>query len=320
VPRSLTLLDGGVIDDRSIDRILQAIVFFADSVAVRSTYEVPRPYREREIEIQKRLDSLREQGFLKLWAHEYEVDDTGYARGRGLVTGSRRPADLVVSEKELRASLNEMDAVLRSVREEAYRDGSDSRHPFRQGTAEVVGLRNQLSSLVISSELKQDGLIANPALRRTLIDAARPVAESSFQLAVVRDVVSRLRIGSLTQLTADQLVECRRYSAGFRELLEESLLSVAGGMHPVLTPEAIAQELISKYRAITSEYSIPKLAQEMGDELLWDVAGATIPATIVLKYGFKAFQWRRAAMEVRPYLLLMHLERALTPSRRGGLR
>ena len=309
--RSLTLLDSGLVDSGSLDRILQAVIFFADSIAVRASYEVAPGFGLTADEVEWKVSALREQGFIRLWAHEYEVDDGGYARNPYSDLSVRRHADLVIAQSDLGQSLGEMDEFMRAVREDAYRD-SVERHGIRlrQGTAEIVGLRNQLSSLVISSELNQDGLLTNPAARSSLTKSFRS-SNDSFKMSVVREVVSELRLGSLSGLTADQVEQCRRYGQGFRQLLDDSLLAVARGMDPILTPQAVAKELLARYRAISAEFVRPGISMEVGGEVFWDVLGATIPASMVLKYGLKALSWRKKAAEVRPFLLLMQLERSL---------
>jgi len=314
--RSLTLLDSGIIDLRAIDRIIQSVIFFADSIAIRATYEVASPDTAKEID--RRVRILQEQGFLKLWAHEYEVDDAGRAGNPRSHNSARRPADLVLDKVELARNLGEMDEVMRTIREEAYRDVSEGHRPFRQGVGEIISLRSHLASLVISSELNQDGLMTNPATRTALAGSVR--SDERFQSAVVREVLGLLHLGSLTRLSPDQILECRRHSLDFRALLDESLLAVARGSDPVLTPEATAKELAARYKAISSEYALPRLGHEIGGEVLWDVMGASLPASIFLKYGIKAFKWRKAASEVKPYLLLMHLERALQDDRTKVLR
>lgn len=309
--RSLTMLDSGLVGYDTIDRVLQAVVFFADSIAIRSSYEIAPVDRPRAKVIERRVAELREQGFVKLWAHEYEVDDAGRARNPTVVDGIRRPADLVVPAAGLGTGLSEMDEVMRAIRESAYRGDGSGRSPLRQGTAEIVGLRNHLASLVISAELNQDGMLTNPAARTALASTFRRGPGEGFQTAVVRDVIAQLQLGSLAQLTAEQVEECRRFSVDFRKLLDASLVAVARGVDPVLTPEATAREIMTRYRTISTEYALPRLGPEVGGEIIWDVLGATLPPSIVLKYGIKAFKWRKVAKEVRPYLLLMHLERAL---------
>ncbi|MFG2051697.1 hypothetical protein ACGFIW_30230 [Micromonospora sp. NPDC048935] len=308
--RSLTMLDSGLVGYDTLDRILQAVVFFADSIAIRSSYQVAPTDRADAALIERRVLELRDQGFVKLWAHEYEVGDSGEVNTPNAADGARRPSDLVLPTATLGAGLGEMDEVMRSVRELAYGGESQAPVTLRQGTAEIVGLRNHLASLVISSELNQDGMLTNPAVRTALTRSFRSGGES-FQNAVVQDVIAQMQLGSLTRLTADQVEECRRFSRDFRLLLDESLLAVARGVDPVLTPVATAQEIMNRYRAISAEYALPQLGPEIGGEIIWDVLGATIPASILLKYGTKAFRWRRVAQEIRPYLLLMHLERSL---------
>jgi hypothetical protein len=315
--RGLSLLDSGSIETATLDRILQAVVFFADSIAIRASYEVTHADRSRESDLEWRIDALREQGFIKLWAHEYEVDDAGYAANPSTGIAVRRRADLVVEQTSLSRSLGEMDELMRSIREEAYGRSRSGNPVLRQGTAEIVGLRHNLGSLVVSSELNQDGLLTNPATRAALQNGFTALGGSeSFQMAVVKEVVSKLQLGSLSQLTNEQIEECRRYSADFRQLLDQSLLAVAHGMSPTLTPEAIATELVSRYRAITAEYGEPRVFREAGQEVFWDVLGATLPPTIVLKYGLKGLRWRKEALAARPYLLIMHLERSFTTQAR----
>ncbi|MFY1623055.1 hypothetical protein ACN261_26775 [Micromonospora sp. WMMD723] len=308
--RSLTLLDSGVIDARTIDKVLQSVLFFSDQVVLRASFEIAASHRQRAAEINRRVDELHEAGLLRLWGHEYEVDDAGRVRvGRGVPTGRR--ADLVLAQGRLRENLIRMDEVMRGIREEAYRSVAAGRPVLRQGAAEIVSLRNHMASLVISSELEQDGLLANPAVGAQLATSvARPPAER-FDAAVVRNVLGQLQLGSLDQLTVPQIVESRRYHADFRRLLDESLLAVSQGYDPVLTPEATAREIARRYRETVAEFARPRVAHQAVEEVVWDVLGASVPATVVLKYGLRALTWRRAAQRARPFLLLMHLERAL---------
>ncbi|WP_433689109.1 hypothetical protein ACQP0I_14935 [Micromonospora carbonacea] len=316
--RSLTLLDSGVIDPHTIDKLLQSVVFFSDRVVLRASYEVASAYRDRAAEINRRIDDLHDAGLVGLWGHEYEVDDAGRVRV-GRAAGSGRRADLVIPQGQLRESLTRMDEVMRAVREEAYRPAVDGARPLRQGAAEIVSLRNHLASLVISSELRQDGMLTNPAVRTHLVGGLGQQPAQRFEAAVVRDVLGQLRIGSLGQLSLAQIVEARRFNDAFRTLLDDSLLAVARGYDPVLTPEATARELTRRYRETVAEFARPRAARQVAEEIAWDVLGATVPPTVVLKYGLRALTWRKAAQRARPFLLLMHLERALrSPARPGG--
>ncbi|MFF0314269.1 hypothetical protein ACFYPH_06415 [Micromonospora sp. NPDC005252] len=307
--RSLTLLDSGLVDTHTIDKVLQAVVFFSDRIVLRASFEVAAAYRERASEINRRIDELHEAGLLRLWGHEYEVNDGGRVRfGRG--AGPGRRADLVIPQRQMRESLTRMDEVMRAIREEAYRQSEVGAPALRQGPAEIVSLRNHMASLVISSELKQDGMLSNPAVKAQLAKSlGRPPSER-FDAAVVRDVLGQLQIGPLDQLSVDQIIESRRYNADFRSLLDESLLAVSRGYDPVLTPEATARELARRYRETVAEFARPQIAGQVAQEVVWDVLGATVPSTVVFKYGLRALTWRKAVQRAKPFLLLMHLERA----------
>lgn len=306
--RSLTMLDSGLVDPQTIDKVLQSIVFFSDRIVLRASYEVAAAHRERGAEIDRRINELHEAGLLRLWGHEYEVDDGGRVRyGRGALEGRR--ADLVIPQRQMRESLTRMDEVMRAIREEAYQRVESGSAALRQGPAEIVSLRNHLASLVISSELEQDGMLSNPAVKAQLIKSAGRPQPDRFEAAVVRDVLGELQIGSLDQLSVDQVIESRRYNADFRDLLDQSLLAVSRGYDPVLTPEATARELTRRYRETVAEFARPRFAGQIGQEVVWDVLGATVPPTIVFKYGFRALSWRKAVRRAKPFLLLMHLER-----------
>ncbi|WP_349877196.1 hypothetical protein ABIH81_24310 [Micromonospora sp. HUAS YX12] len=307
--RSLTLLDSGLVDTHTIDKVLQSVVFFSDRVVLRASFEVPAAYRERAAEINRRVDELREAGLLGLWGHEYEVDDGGRVRfGEGAKRGRR--ADLVIEQGQLRESLTRMDEVMRAIREEAYRRTETDPRTLRQGAAEIVSLRNYMASLVISSELRQDGMLSNPAVKAQLTRSLGRAQPQRFEAAVVREVLGQLQIGPLNQLSVDQIVESRRYNAGFRSLLDESLLALSRGLDPVLTPEATARELTRRYRETIAEFARPRIAGQVAQEVVWDVLGATVPSTVVFKYGLRALTWRKAAQRAKPFLLLLHLERA----------
>ncbi|RGC67641.1 hypothetical protein C5N14_17830 [Micromonospora sp. MW-13] len=312
--RSLTLLDSGVIDSHTIDKLLQSVVFFSDRVVLRASFEVATPYRERTVEIDRRIDDLHDAGLLKLWGHEYELDDSGRVRV-GRAAGRGRRADLVIPQGQLRESLTRMDEVMRAVREEAYRPAEGAARPLRQGAAEIVSLRNHMASLVISSELQQDGMLTNPAVRTHLANSLGHQPAERFEAAVVRDVLGQLRIGSLNQLSVAQIVEARRLNGAFRALLDDSLLAMARGYDPVLTPEATARELTRRYRETVAEFARPRVARQAVEEVAWDILGATVPSTVVFKYGLRALTWRKAAQRARPFLLLMHLERAFRQPR-----
>ncbi|WP_433385051.1 hypothetical protein [Micromonospora sp. KLBMP9576] len=314
--RSLTLLDSGLVDPHTLDKVLQSVVFFSDRIVLRASFEVAAAYRERAPEINRRVDELHEAGLLRLWGHEYEVDDAGRVRfGRGPRQGRR--ADLVIAQGQMRESLIRMDEVMRAMREEAYQRAEGGPSTLRQGPAEIVSLRNHMASLVISSELRQDGMLSNPAVKAQLARSIGQPPSERFEATVVRDVLGQLEIGSLAQLDVDQIIESRRFNADFRTLLDESLLAVSRGYDPVLTPEATARELIRRYRDTVAEFARPRVAGQVAQEVVWDVLGATVPSTIVFKYGLRALTWRKAVQRAKPFLLLMHLERTTARQRLG---
>ncbi|NKZ04346.1 hypothetical protein [Actinomadura latina] len=313
--RSLTMLNGSLMDMRAIDRILQAVIFFADSIAIRATYETDPTDVGQSRDLSYLINNLREQGFIKLWAHEYEVNDAGYARSPRGAGGESRPADLVVDRDALAANMTEMDQMFRGMREHAYESSPRGhRRPLRQGVGEIINLRGHLASLVISSELNQDGLLASQATHNALVNGAR--SSEPFGPGVVREVLSLLQLGSLANLSPDQILECRRYSSDFRSLLDDSLLAVARGSDPVLTPEATARELVGRYKAISSEYALARGEGRRSGGFLWEILGASLPTSLAIGAGDRTFKWRKDEAEMKPYLLLMHLERALAGGRR----
>lgn len=314
--RSLTLLDSALVDRRTVDKLLQTVVFFADSVAIRASFEIAPSAHERAPHLVRRIEELHEAGLLRLWCHEYETDDAGRVTAPSPFGQVVRRADLVVPRDRLGRSLAEMDTVLRSIREEAYRRQVGGREALRQGTAEIVGLRSHLASLVVSAELDQDGLLTNPAARDHLVRHVRTPSNERFETAVVADVVARLGLGALDQLTLDQIIEARRYHADFRRLLDKSLLAVARGVDPVITPAATAKELAERYRATVAEFARPDSGAGLAQDVVWDLLGAAVPSTMLFKHGVQALRWRRAVDRARPFLLLMYLERALH-GRRG---
>ena len=266
--------------------------------------------------IERRVTELHEASLLQLWAHEYEVDDGGRTQVRSADGRlEKRAADLVVLRSNLGTALAEMDEVMRSIREDAYHRNIRGTSPLRQGLSEIVSLRNHLAGLVISNELEHSGLMTNPAMRTNLLRNFPNPASERFEMAVVSDVIAELGLGSLNQLSVDQIIESRRYNAHFRRLLDDSMAAVARGLDPVITPQATAHELAQRYRATVAEFARPDVVESVIDEIVWDVAGAALPPSIFLKYGLKALRWRKVAQETRPFLLLMHLERALNQQR-----
>src|SRR5207302_669936 len=68
---SLTLDDRFVIGEREIEQLYQAVLFYADRVAIRSTATMAGGSAAPHIE--RKLAELRELKLLLTWEHEYEV-------------------------------------------------------------------------------------------------------------------------------------------------------------------------------------------------------------------------------------------------------
>lgn len=310
--RSLALLDSAIVDVNSLDRMLQAIVFFSDQVMIRSSYSARPQSGYLASDIEAKIRALHEAGLVKFWAHEYEINSLGKTESR-TTDGHKisRSIDCVVVRSEFVEGVSKADEFMRSAREEAYR----SQGPlggFRQGTAEIVGFRNQLNSLVLASELSQDGLLSNPASRVGLVDQVRSAGSERFDGAVVSEVVRKLSLGSLAALSVDQAIEARKYSQDFRKILEASLIEAARGMDPTITPEKTAELIVERFNEVINEY-LPKGARkEALSEASWDLAGLLVPSSIFAKYGFLAFKWRKQERDLRPFVLLTHLRRSLS--------
>ena len=305
MPTGLILRDGGALNLRSLDRILHGVVFFADRVTIRSTYVITESDPDVADEIEWKIDGLRESGAVQLWAHEYEVDDRGFASDPTDSHAIHRPADLVVEAAALRESIAEIDDVLRATKDVEL----DQPGALRQGTAEVVEYRGELANLAISAELNQDGILTNPASRAALVTSGFRRLDDRFEVEVVRNVVSQLQLGPLWRLTVDEVQTARSMTKDFRTLLNDSMLKLARGITRDITPESVASEIVERYRHVMAELGRKHLSGDLTAEAGWDVVGAVIPASIPIKYGWKFFRGRRADQDLRPFLLLTHLQR-----------
>ena len=114
--------------------------------------------------------------------------------------------------------------------------------------------------------------------------------ETERELSVSCGHKSSREVGSWLAESSDALPDSWLPSLKrrFRVLFKESLLAVASGISPALTLEAVASEVVNRYRTIVAEFARPHPLRELGSEVLRDAAGATLLASIVLKYGLKA--------------------------------
>ena len=299
------ILNSAVIDDVELDRIIQSALFFSDAVVVRASHELKDGPSRTAGGVEHQLRELRDAGLVRYWAHEYEV--TGPT---GLRLPKGRPADLVVSRSSFREKIAETDEYMRSTRERAYRSRADA-SSLRQGTAEIVGLRDNLNQLVIANELEQSGLLTKRLSRQSFRRPRRvdDSGRSAFSEGVVRDVVSGLEIGSLSALSVEQILSAREHSKDFRKLIDRSVVDVSRGSSTVITAKATAELILQRYRDIVSEYLPQGVQDEVASEMMWDVSGVFVPPTIGLKWAIKSFEWRRQDRAVRPFLLLTQLQR-----------
>lgn len=306
--RSLAAIDSAVVNESLLRKIMQSLIFFGDTVAVRATYTLPHGLSVNTgHEIDYRVSELREAGLVKLWAHEYELDRQGRSRNPSDPAKIRRDVDLVVDRNEFGTRMASLDEQLRNDREIAYTHGDQQDRP-RQGTAEIVALRSLTSTMLLASELNQDGIVANPGVRHNLATAFR--VERTFDRAVVSGVEDLLGLPVPLQLSVDEILRCRQVAHGFRKLVDTSLVAAANGSeYTTVTATEVAVEVVESYRemlrtAATRRFGIA----DIGGEAFWDVIGASLPPTMILKYGLKAIRWRREAAKISPFLLLMYLD------------
>lgn len=305
--RSLALVQSGLVDKQTLDELIRASIFFGDTMLVRASYEVPRVANSDQELIVRKLAELEEMGVLKYWAHEYEADDGGKVRTNDLSGASIRVASSVLDANELREALGELDDVVQSGREEAYlRHGPATR--LRQGPAEFVGFREQLISLVIASELRQDGLLSTGTAKSVLKNGVSSQPGGTFRNMIVKEVIDSLGVGPLWHLSAEQIDESRKFSRGFSEILDQAVLSAANGVDAEITPKAVAENIVSQYREIFKTRPISGDAANLTSDMIWDLSSAIIPPTLILKYGLKAFKWRREAKKLRPFLMLSSIQ------------
>lgn len=302
VPYELALVDETTISADVLERVLQSLLFASDSVAIRATYRVGS-----QSAVERRLEELNEQGRLTLWAHEHEMHNLD--RGTVLAPESERErlVSIVVPQGAFAERMRTADESISANLEQAY----DRLGPgTRQGVAEVVVLRRQVGALMLASILERDGILARRS-PKSLINAQFRRRDASLREEVAVDVLRRLRVGSLLNLSAAKFDELRGYTADFRRLLDRSILKAASA-HPVVRPTDVADELLATYTAILEELRPEGVVKPLIAEGVWDVVGTVVPPTLPMKYGLKALALRRASDSVRPFLLLAGLQAATT--------
>jgi hypothetical protein len=314
--RNLAAIDSAIVGEPVLRRVMQSLIFFGDTVAVRATYALPYGLSSNTAnDIEYKVSELQEAGLVRLWAHEYELDRRGRARNPSDPAGHGRHADLIVDRTEFGTRMASLDEQLREDRELAYQQGDNEDRP-RQGTAEIVALRSLTSTMLLASELNQDGIVANPGVRHDLRTAFR--VDGTFNRAVVSSVQDLLNLPVPLHLSVDEILRCREMVDGFRALVDSSLAAAArGGQFRTITADAVATEVVDSYREALASAARGRFGVAgIGSEAFWDVVGNALPPSLILKYGLRVFRWRREAKDLSPFLLLMYLDSART--RRGS--
>lgn len=302
----LALDDRAVLGLDELEQLYQGVIFYADRIAIRAGAAITTGPARGHIE--RKLAELRELGVLFSWAHEYEVGANGNVTG--LNRGTSVP-DLVVDAETVRRIVGEVDESIGEDRRPAYAEALGD----RQGILEIARLRRQLTVVSVTSELGLDGLLSQSGWLRAL-DSGTTIAggggatEGKVQTEVTRAVIDRCRFGPLSGLDSQTVEACRRHASAFRELV----VRTAGGeliLRDTADPGRIAESVFQQYQELLNEYGRPRLPKEIGDEVAWDALGVALPPTIALKYGFKAFKWRREKKDFEPFLLLSDIQRGL---------
>jgi hypothetical protein len=99
------------ISSPKLERIMQAVLFYADSVQLRATARIDGS----DDRIERKIEELVEIGAVTTWAHEYEVTSGGRVSGeyRGWV--GRRPVDRVLTVEDNRTIVAGVDEDLPSI-------------------------------------------------------------------------------------------------------------------------------------------------------------------------------------------------------------
>lgn len=302
--RAIAVIQNALVDGAALDELIRAIVFFGDSVLIRASYSVPRlPSFERGL-VERKVRELEELGVLRFWAHEYEVDDSGSIQSSP-IAGAKR-AHVVLNQDGLRDAMKELDDQVQAAREQAYLAGAAQKQ-LRQGAAEVVGLREQLTSLVIASELHQDAIVSSYRGKQLLDSGLAGRRLESFNDQAIRYVLSSLNVGPLWRLSIEEIDAARSCSSAFKKLLDDKVVATAADRQNV-TPQAVAEAFVSEYQEALRRLPMTPEKQALCRDVAWDIITTIVPPAILLKFGLKAYQWRKDAIGVKPFLMLSSIQ------------
>jgi hypothetical protein len=243
-----------VITPERLERIHQAVLFYADRISLRATSEVPAD----DPTIISRLRELHEIGAVRTWAHEYEVDDGGRVRGAGWKSLLDAPADLVLPLSTMKELVRQVDDDLEITHGMTRPEPGSA--ALREGVAEVVQFRRSVIGLRLADELVTDGLltgrgrlavltagIANPAGRQD--QPGPPVSPPAGQYGtVVRTIVERCTFDRLSDLPLTAITDCRRHMPAFRRFMERKISAATQE-----DPARLAHEIVEEYQGKSSQ-------------------------------------------------------------------
>jgi hypothetical protein len=277
-----------IITPQRLERIHQAIMFYADSVCVRVTSEIPG---NDSAQI-RRLRELQEIGAISTWAHEYEVDDGGTSLASSWQSVFSGPAVRVLAQPQVRDLVQGVDADLHMT------DRPDT--PLREGIAEVVQFRQSVIGLRLADTLATDGLLTSRNYAQSLADVLMADRQAPSEYGdITETIVDLCRFGSLSNLPLEAIIDCRRNMPAFRKYLHQKSAEA-----PDEDAESLAAQIIDEYQTLLMQYAKGHEIREIAMDIGWDVLGALLPPSVFVKYLGKPVEWSRRRNEFRPFLLL----------------
>ncbi len=289
--------------DADLERIHQAVLFFATAVSVRAGAAWVGSNPECSI---RRFAELRELGAIEVWAHEYEVAEGGYLvenQHRAIFPGV---VDHVLTIEDLASASEEVDDVLRLDREAVYRaqTGATNR---REGVGEIVQHRRTLLGMRLSDALLLDGLASLNSPTAGLTHAFETLVDDEALIQqTINVVVSRCGFGKLAGLSVGSMADCRKHLPAFREYVR----GLVGQASPQAHPDEIANKIMAAYQDLLHKGDHGTLkdgVKGFGSEAAWDVFGALFPPGLAIKYLGKVFSFGKKRKDFKPFLLLANV-------------
>ncbi len=282
-----------VITPQRLERIHQAVMFYADSVNLRITSEVLK----KNAEIVTRLRELQEIGAVNTWAHEYEVDDGGRVRQGQWESVLAGPANQVLPLQQVKELVEGVDADLNIT------DNPDDSSTLREGIAELVQFRQSVIGFRLADALAAEGLLTSRNYTSTLGGGVVFDMQSGEQYgSIVETIVELCTFRNLSQMPLEAIIDCRSHMPAFRRYLQEKLAQSTDR-----DPRHLAQQIVSEYHDLLMRYSKSHEIRDLATDIGWDVVGALLPPTVFVKYVGKPIEWSKRRREFRPFLLLSQI-------------